>query len=98
RPPGDGFAVRGGGRDDPDARLAGAEDRWGLGERAGAEHVEEEIVGELVVRAGIRDELVCAGLLRRVDEPRPAAAGAKCGGDDRIDPGVAFVIELERAV
>ena len=63
--------------DDAHAGLTRPEDRPGIGERSRAQHVEEEIVGELVVGAGIGRELIGARLLVGIDEARPSAAPAR---------------------
>ena len=89
--------VRGGGRDDADAGLAGSEDGLGVGESAGPEHVEDEVVCQLFIRARIVHQLVGTRLLGRIDEPGSSATGTQGGRDDGVDPGASLIIESEAA-
>lgn len=64
------LAVRSG----PVAAAPTAKHRLRIGKGAGAQYVDDQVVCELVVGAGVRDELFCARLLLWIDEPRAAAS------------------------
>ena len=82
----------------PYACLLRPEDRRRVGERSGAHHVEEQVVGELIVRARIGHEILGAGLLGRVDEPWATAPRPEGAVEDGLQPGAAQVVEDDGAV
>lgn len=85
------------GRDDhPHAGLACAEHGLGVGEGSRAEHVEEQVVRELVVGARIGRQLLRPLPLVGIDEPGATAAGPQRGIQHRGDPRATEVVERDR--
>ena len=84
--------------DEPHAGLPGAEDALRVGEGTGAQHVHQEVIGELIVAAGVSGKLFGPSLLGRVDEARAATTRAQRGIDDRTHPGGTVVVEGEVTV
>lgn len=84
-------------RDDADACLTRAEHGRGLGERAGADDVHHQVVGELVVGARIVLQLLGSGGFVGIDEARSTTPRTQRRADDRVDADRADVVEREAA-
>lgn len=79
--------------DESNAGLPGSEHDFGVGEGARTQHVHDEIVSQLVVRAWIVDELRSTFLLFGIYEPRTASTRTQRGGGDGLQPEVSLVVE-----
>lgn len=84
--------------DHPHSGLPHAEDVSGFGYRAGTQHVDEEVVLELLVGARIIDEVGSRGAFGIRDEAGSTAAGPKCRGEHRPHEKRDLVIEGDVAV
>ena len=75
--------------------LPGPEDTLGIGERSGAQHVEEQVVCELVVGALVVGQPYRSLALGGVDEPGAATARAQRAVEHGLREQPAFVVEQE---
>ena len=81
-----------------DASLSHPKHGFGSCNRTGAQHIDEQVVGELMVCARIVLQRLRSGLLGGSNETRAAAARAKRAVDDRAHPLGRLVIEHKLSV
>ena len=80
------------------ARLPNPEHRLGIGCRPDLQHVEKQVMRQLVIRSRVFEQLLRARLLCDTDESRPSPARPECGIDDVSNPLGRFGVEHELAV
>ncbi|WP_230668266.1 hypothetical protein [Microbacterium sp. MEC084] len=85
-------------RHEPHPGLPRAEHLLGIGERAGPEHIHEQVVLELLVRARVLHQRLRLRGLLAVDEAGSAESGSEPGGDEGLHPRGAFVVEVQAGV
>ena len=76
--------------------LTYAHDLFCIGERAAAEHIDEQIMHELLIAARVGDERFCLGFLGRVNEPRATSPRTQRRIDQVPHPRARLVIKHER--